>query len=221
VRRVERSSGIITTVLGTGTPGTAGDGGAGTTAQVGAVSGLAIDRDGDLLVTDQFNRCIRRLSRSGIVTTLVGGGEESPRRRGQAPDATVRDPANAIADGRGGIFISDQDGNRIRRLAPDGTLSTVAGTGVGGYAGDGGPAAAARIWFPFGMVVAPDGALYSPTDAAHPARRSARHHRYSGGVPREQARQITSRVRRNRCTRRAPHPPTRRPGTSAQDGLTP
>ncbi len=159
IRRVERD-GTIHTILGTGLPGYGGDGGAGTEAKITASTGLALHPSGDLLVCDQYNFRVRRLARDGTVTTVVGGGSAGPGDGGPATAAQLSFPASVAAAADGTIYVSDQDGGRVRKVTPDGVISTIAGTGDSGFSGDGGPGAQAHIWFPFGLAVDAGGTLY-------------------------------------------------------------
>jgi sugar lactone lactonase YvrE len=160
VRRVDQR-GVISTILGTGIPETAGDGGPGTAASMRAASGLALHPSGDILVCEQYSMRIRRLGRDGIVTTFAGtGAQGSSGDGGPATAATFQYPGSVAAAPDGSVYVTDQDGNRVRHIAPDGTVGTLAGTGLEGYSGDGGPAAAARIWFPFGVAADRDGTVY-------------------------------------------------------------
>ena len=160
IRRVE-ADGTIHTIMGTGIPNAAGDGGPGTAASMRSASALAFDRDGNLLIAEQYSMRIRRLAPDGTVTTFAGTGMQgSSGDGGPATAATFQYPAGVAAGPDGSVFVSDQDGIKLRRIAPDGTISTFAGIGVAGYEGDGGPATAARIWFPFGLAVDAHGTVY-------------------------------------------------------------
>ncbi|MFN8641983.1 MAG: FG-GAP-like repeat-containing protein [Candidatus Binatia bacterium] len=160
LRRVDQH-GVIQTILGNGIPTTAGDGGPGTAASMRAASGLALLPNGDILACEQYSMRIRRLARDGTVTTFAGtGAQGSGGDGGPATAATFQYPGSVAAAPDGSVYVSDQDGSRVRRIAPDGTTSTLAGTGVQGFDGDGGPASKARIWFPFGVAAAGDGTVY-------------------------------------------------------------
>ena len=160
VREID-PSGIITTIAGTGKPGDAGDGGPGVEATIGSVTGLASDGTGNLLIADQFNYRIRKLTPRGIITTVAGNGRQGAGGDGGAATAAeLSYPAGVGADTKGNVYIADQDGNRIRKVAPSGIIETAAGSGIAGYDGDGGPAAKALLWFPFDVVVSPSGDLF-------------------------------------------------------------
>ena len=160
IRRIDQQ-GIITTIMGNGIPNPAGDGGPAKDATMRAASGLALMPNGDLLIAEQYSMRIRRIGTDGIVTTFAGTGEQgSTGDGGPATKATFQYPASVAAAADGTVYVSDQDGTKVRKIAPDGTISTFAGTGVQGYEGDGGPANKARIWFPFGIAPDRDGTVY-------------------------------------------------------------
>jgi sugar lactone lactonase YvrE len=158
--RMVSPDGMITTVAGTGTPGFSGDGGPATSAQLGITSsihgvnptGLAIDSVGNLYIADDGNVRVRKVSPSGIITTVAGNlrtlgysGDGGP-----ATDAQMSFPAALAVDNAGNLYIGE--GNRVRRVSPEGIITTAAGGGFGGYSGDGGPAASARIGYPHGLA---------------------------------------------------------------------
>ena len=151
IRKVD-SSGTITTLAyeqGSG-PG------------LGAVTGLAFDANGDLLLADQFNFRIRKLTTEGTLVTVAGSGKGAyGGDGGPALEADLSYPSGVATDSEGNIYVADQDGNRIRKITPDGIIRTLAGAAEKpGYSGDGGPASEARIWFPSHLVVDGKGNLY-------------------------------------------------------------
>ncbi len=152
VRRVD-GSGTITTVAGT-TAGFSGDGGPATSAQMSAPSDIAVLPDGSFLISDSNNNRIRKVSSSGIITTVAGTGAAAySGDNGPATAAAIRFPFGIDAAPDGSYLIADVDNHRIRQVSPTGFISTVAGTGVAGYGGDGGSATAAtaRLNTPFGV----------------------------------------------------------------------
>ena len=160
IRKVDHQ-GIITSIMGNGIPDARGDGGPAKDAGMRAASGLALAPNGDILIAEQYSMRIRRIGTDGIVTTFAGtGAQGSTGDGGKATEATFQYPASVAAAADGTVYISDQDGTRVRRVAPDGTISAFAGTGVQGYDGDGGPAVKARVWFPFGLAPDSDGSVY-------------------------------------------------------------
>jgi NHL repeat len=145
IRKVAAVTGLITTVAGTGAPGSSGDGGAGPLAQLREPNDCFLDGRGGLLIADVQDQRIRRLDvRSGIITTFVGTGEKARTGDGRpAAAASILGARAVCTDGRGQTYICEREGNGIRRVDAHGIMSTYAGTGERGYGGDGGPALAA------------------------------------------------------------------------------
>jgi hypothetical protein len=159
VRRVS-SDGNITTVAGTGVPGFSGDGGPATAAQLDLPHGVAFLPNGTLLIADTLNNRIRAVSTDGTITTVAGTGAAGfAGDGGPATQAEIDAPRGVTAAPDGGYLIPDTDNDRIRKVAVDGVITTVAGSGVHGFAGDGGPAAAASLGFPFAVAPTDDGGL--------------------------------------------------------------
>ncbi|HEY3087842.1 MAG TPA: fibronectin type III domain-containing protein [Jatrophihabitantaceae bacterium] len=161
VRRVS-PAGTISTVAGTGTPGFSGDGGPATAAQLGQNSpySVAVTPDGGFLIGDEVNRRVRRVSPTGIITTVAGTGVQgSSGDGGAATAAQLNTPMGVATTPDGGFLIADEFANRVRRVSPTGVITTVAGTGTLGFPtnGDGGPATAANLRDPFGVTAAPGG----------------------------------------------------------------
>lgn len=158
-------NGIITTIAGT-VGGFAGDGGQATAARMNGPISLALDPAGNLYFTDFLNYRVRRISTGGIITTVAGTGRFSLSGDGGLATAADALPCWLAIGPDGSIYFTDDGdarftGNaRIRRLATNGTISTVAGTGVSGYSGDGGPAAAAQIRSAAGVAVDKGGNLF-------------------------------------------------------------
>ena len=145
IRKVD-SAGIITTVAGTGAEGFSGDGGPATAAQVNRPYGVAVDAQGNLYIADSYNYRVRKVNTAGIITTLAGTGTKSSSGDGgPATAATLADPRDIAFDRDGNVYIADTYGYRLRRVDPSGTISTVAGNGQWGTAGDGGPALSAQL----------------------------------------------------------------------------
>jgi tetratricopeptide (TPR) repeat protein len=162
IRKVD-PTGIITTVAGNGTRGFSGDGGPATEASFTIPSGVAVDRDGNLLIVDAGNRRIRKVDPSGIITTAAGNGTRGFSGDGGPATSASLGPIDVAVDGAGNLFIADIS-NRIRKVDPSGTIETVAGTGTGydtgGFSGDGGPATSASFHFPASVVVDAAGNLF-------------------------------------------------------------
>jgi hypothetical protein len=159
VRRVW-PDGMITSVAGTGRAGFAGDGGPAIAAKLDQPHGVAVTSDGTLLVADALNDRIRAVSGDGTIRTAAGTGERAfSGDGGPASAAAVFAPRGVTAGPGGGYLVPDTDNNRIRKVAPDGTITTVAGSGVAGFAGDGGAATQAELRKPFAVVPTFDGGL--------------------------------------------------------------
>jgi sugar lactone lactonase YvrE len=158
VRKVTAATGVITTVAGNGTPGFGGDGGQAKLALLAAPTGVAVNGAGDLFIADSDNNRVRKVSAAtGIISTVAGtgwgyheldgpGGStlDETNDGGPATSASVSYPRDVLLDSSGNLLISDAY-SRLRRVTPGGTISTIAGDGSGGVAGDGGPATEARV----------------------------------------------------------------------------
>ncbi len=181
VRRVDRETGIITTVAGNGTRGFSGEGGPATSASLSSPSALAIDEEGNLYISDYSNRRVRRVNaRTGTITTVAGNGEfDFLNARGRefgdegrhATEAPVL-PNSLAVDSKGSLFIAESASHRIHRLdQPNGTITTVAGNGNYCFDGGGVPARRASVGTP--RVIALDGAgnLFIADSFNHRVRR--------------------------------------------------
>ena len=152
--------GIITTVAGGAGFGFGGDGGPATQAALNVPTDVAVGPDGSLYIADFFDDRIRRVTLDGIIHTYAGGGVNSPGDGLLATAAALNLPQGVAVAPDGTLYIGETGSQRVRRVTPDGLITTVAGTGVSGFSGDGGPAPQATLRFPRGVVVGPDGSLY-------------------------------------------------------------
>ena len=157
--------GIITTVAGNGTRGYSGDGGLATNAELNMAGNgfLAVDLAGNLYIADQNNNVIRMLTPSGIIFTVAGNGTSGySGDGGLATNASLNlNGYGAVAvDASGNLFIADEGNSVIRKVTPDGIISTIAGTGAFGFSGDGGPAINAALNHPDGVAVDALGNLF-------------------------------------------------------------
>lgn len=173
VRKVS-PDGTITTVAGTGKLGFSGDNGKATDAQLKLLGGVTVDGAGNLFIADLYNHRIRKVTPDGIITTYAGSGPVDavtiPSNdaknggfsgdNGPATDARLNGPAGLAVDAHGDLFIADYFNHRVRKVAPDGVITTVAGTGTAGFSGDGGKATDARLGGPVGLAVDSTGNLY-------------------------------------------------------------
>ncbi len=175
VRRVDAVTGLITTVAGNGTIGFAGDGGLGTQALIASPAGLAVDGAGFLYVADTGNHAIRRIDlATDIITTVAGQlGQQGYTGDGKAATSSkLTSPEGVSFDLAGDMIVADTGNNVIRRVdAATGIISTIAGTGVAGYNGDGGLATAAYLNTPWGSTVGADGSIYISDRDNHRIRR--------------------------------------------------
>jgi trimeric autotransporter adhesin len=156
IREVVAATGIINTVVGTGQCGFSGDGGPATSATLNGPQGIAFDGAGNLFIADINNNVIRRVdAATKIITTYAGTGAQGfTGDGGPATSATLGFPQALATDANGNLFIADTNNNVIRHVAV-GTqiITTVVGTGVFGFSGDGGPATQATMQAPGGLLV--------------------------------------------------------------------
>jgi sugar lactone lactonase YvrE len=168
IRKVS-PDGTTTTVAGGGDgEGDLGDGGPATYAKLRYPQATAIDRDGNLYITDSRNSRIRKVSPDGMISTVAGGSVPASLGDG-GPATSARlalgwgDPAaigSIAADDSGNLFIADTKNHRIRKVSADGIITTVAGTGTSGFVGNNGPAAEAQLNYPLGVAVDRAGNLF-------------------------------------------------------------
>jgi uncharacterized protein (TIGR03437 family) len=170
IRKVS-ASGIITTIAGNGSKGYGGDGGQAVDAMLYNASRMSLDPSGNLYIADQSNHRIRKVSPAGKISTFAGNGAGTPATGafsgdgGPAVDASLNNPTSIVVDGTGVVYFCDQFNQRIRKVALDGTISTIAGNGNPGFSGDGGSATSASLNFPGGMALDASGNLYFSDDA--------------------------------------------------------
>jgi len=155
IRKIIISTGIIATVVGTGTGGYSGDGGMATAATLGQTGGLCFDRLNNLYITDTDTNVIRKIVTStGIITTIVGNDTAGySGDGGQAIDAKLNAPVTVVTDSLGNLYISDDGNSVIRKVNTAGIISTIVGTGVTGFSGDGGSPLAAELKYPVGIAL--------------------------------------------------------------------
>jgi DNA-binding CsgD family transcriptional regulator/sugar lactone lactonase YvrE len=160
--RVRRLAGqAAETVAGTGVRGFSGDGGPATQALLASPVAIAFDSEGNLYIADAGNNRIRRVGRDGAITTVAGIGRRGYSGDGGPATLALLNSPGGIAIGFGdSLFVADTGNNRVRMISADGTISTVAGTGEPGYAGDGGVASQAVLNSPRGLAVDAQGNLF-------------------------------------------------------------
>lgn len=169
-----RADGRVEPFAGSGTMGFAGDGGPATAARFNLPHGTVRLPDGRVLIADTNNFRIREVALDGRISTVAGTGTRGfGGDGGPAAAATISAPRGIGGTADGGYLIADSDNNRVRKVAPDGTITTVAGNGTRGFGGDGGPATAAALNAPYGVSALADGSFYIADSANHRIRRVA------------------------------------------------
>ena len=155
-------SGTTTVIAGNGNDGYTGDGQAATNATISAPTGLAVDSSGNVYITDSNYNHIRKVSTTGVITTIAGNGKPvSSGDVGPALSAGM-DPIDITRWTRTRELVRSRSMATIasRKITTDGKIATVAGNGMPGYSGDGGPATAATLFLPSGIAVDAAGNLY-------------------------------------------------------------
>lgn len=169
VRKVTAATGIVATIAGGVTnaggfpSGYSGDGGPATSSQLNAPYGVAVDSVGNVYIADTYNMAIRKITAAtGIINTIAGGAAVGyVGDGGPAYDAGLKLPTGVTVDSAGNLYIADQGHNAVRKVtAATGIITTVAGNGVAGYSGDGGPAIRAQLNQPASVAVDSTGNLY-------------------------------------------------------------
>jgi sugar lactone lactonase YvrE len=164
---LDPATGLVRRFGGTGVFGFAGDGGPAVEAELDLPVSVAFGEHGETYVADQNNLRVRMVDAAGNISTFAGSGAPGPVdgppevAQFDWPRGTSPPPGGRIArDGQGRLWVADSTGHRIRRIADDGHVSTIAGDGVARYAGDGGPAASASFARPSDVALADDGTVF-------------------------------------------------------------
>jgi hypothetical protein len=140
---------LINTMAGKGIVGFSGDGGQATAATTNEPEGVTVDPAGNVYFADESNNRIRKVTTAGIISTIVGNGVAAAAGDGgQATAGSINGPDGLRFDHLGNLFIADNGNERVRKVNTSGVITTFAGTGAGGFSGDGGPANAAALNFP-------------------------------------------------------------------------
>jgi sugar lactone lactonase YvrE len=173
------SGGNVNTYAGNGTPGYAGDGSTvnSTTTQLNNPNGVVKDSNGNTYISDTYNCVVRMVNSAGTISTIAGGTNNTPNGcgysgdGGSATNAHLNNPYGLAVDGSNNLYIADTSNNVIREVqASTGIISTVAGTGIYGYNGDGGPATNAYLRSPYGVAVDRAGNLFIADTTNHRIR---------------------------------------------------
>jgi uncharacterized protein (TIGR03437 family) len=164
IRKVDARTGIMTTVAGNGTLGFSGDGGPATEAQLSSVHGLAVDSAGNLYISDTTNSRVRVVDTAGNISTFAGIGFRGySGDGGPAVNASMSWPAGLALDKAGNVYIADFGNGTVRKVLPNGFITTAAGIGLvgyGGFFGEGGLAINASLEQPYAVSLDPAGNLY-------------------------------------------------------------
>jgi sugar lactone lactonase YvrE len=179
VKRVDLTTGLIENLAGTGARSFGGDGGPGNQALLDLPSSVAVDTNGNIIISDQANFRLRLLEPNATIHTICGDGTpgyagdggRAELARLNSPKGQSAPPAGRIViDQRNRIYIADTGNHVIRLIDEDGTIRTIVGSGEEGYAGDGGPAAEARLNTPSDVAVERNGTLYVADTMNHVVR---------------------------------------------------
>ncbi len=162
VRKIVLSTGIITTFAGNvASPGYLGDGGPATKAGLSAPAAVAVDTSGNVYIADTNDNVVRKVATNGVISTVAGNGTPGfSGDGGRAVFAQLSHPKGVAVDSSGNVYISDTLNSRIRMVTPNGTISTIIGTGQSAYFGDNGPGTSAAVNFPAGLSFDSSGKLY-------------------------------------------------------------
>jgi hypothetical protein len=170
IRKVD-TTGIISTIAGNGLAGYSGDGGFAIGCQLSSPTGIAIDDSGNIYIADYGNNVIRKINSFGIITTIAGNGVSGLGDGGSAMLATFNGPYGITLDKNNCIYITDLFDYRVRKINTSGIISTIAGNGIQGYTGDGGPAINAEISTPNFLCVDTANNIFVPDWKNHVVRK--------------------------------------------------
>lgn len=146
-------AGNMSTFAGTGQAGAGGDGSQARNAQLQNPFGLAVGPAGEVYISEFGGHRIRKVGIDGVILTIAGNGKAGfGGDGGSSLQAQLNGPRSLALDGKGNLFVADGNNRRIRRISPDGTITTIAGNGKNGWTGDGGPATQASMFVPFGVL---------------------------------------------------------------------
>lgn len=170
IRKV--TNGVVTTIAGTAIPAYTGDNGPATSASLSFPRGVGLDAAGNIYIADSGNNVIRKIDKTGIITTVAGNGTSGfSGDGGPAISAQLANVSGVAFDANGNMYLADRSNGRIRKVTVGGIISTIAGTGVAGFSGDGGPAANAQLYTPNSVAFDAAGNLYSADSSNNAIRK--------------------------------------------------
>lgn len=171
IRKVN-SSGIISTIAGTGVQGYSGDNGLATSAMLNRAYAITFDATGNLFIADDNNHCVRKVNASGIITTVAGNGTAGYSGDGGLATAATMDLTSGVAvDAVGNMYLTDFNNSRVRKVNSAGIITTLAGTGTAGYNGDNIQATTAQLNYAVGVACDALGNLYIGDNLNHRLRK--------------------------------------------------
>jgi len=170
VRRLNDDN-TIPIIAGNQQSGSTGDGGAATDASLMNPTAIVFDGQGRLLIADPYEDRLRMVDTQGIIHTIAGTGVRGYTGDGGPASAAQVEPWGVGVDGANNIYVSDLQADRVRRISSTGVITTLAGNGHVGYAGDGGVASAAKLSAPRSVAIAPDGDLLIAESSGNRVRR--------------------------------------------------
>jgi hypothetical protein len=174
IRKLSLTTGILTTIAGTGSPGLSGDNGPATSARLDLPTALALDAQNNLYLADTRNNRIRRIDvTTGVITTIAGNGTQGFfGDNGRATAAAIDSPTGLTLDAANNLYLADTHNHRVRRIdATTGLITTIAGTGTQGYSGDNAHAVTAALALPHGLTLDAIGNTYFADTENHRIRR--------------------------------------------------
>ncbi|MFD0417948.1 NHL repeat-containing protein [Streptomyces sp. NPDC127108] len=167
VRKVT-PAGVITTVAGNGPGGYSGEGVQATSALLAYPADVAVDGAGNLYIAANDHHRVYKVTPAGVLTTVAGKGTAGfSGDGGPATAAQLYHPRAVAVDGEGSVYIADQVNHRVRKVRPDGVITTVAGNGPGGYSGEGIQATSALLNHPLGVAVDAAGNVFIGGNEQH------------------------------------------------------
>ena len=166
------SQGTVTTYAGNGKASSSGDGGPATQATINRGVALATDAAGNLYAAEELGNRIRKIDRNGIISTFAGNGSQGfAGDGGPAAQSQLNAPLGVCVDPSQNVYINDTGNKRVRKVTPNGTITTVAGNGSAVHSGDGGPALSAGFVIPIRCAVDRNNNLYIADQGAHRVRK--------------------------------------------------